>query len=130
MSEDINEIILSGLINNITDNNRDYIKFGLTTTKYDKSKIYSSLNISRNLYEIYKDFFVKGNKVYIKGYLNSYITNRNISNNQDEILNGRKEPHIRYDPDGVMVWNGKRCESIPPTADELKELEELLKEYK
>ena len=139
MSEDINEIILSGLINNITDNNRDYIKFGLTTTKYDKSKIYSSLNISRNLYEIYKDFFVKGNKVYIKGYLNSYITNRNIhsfitvidiSNNQDEILNGRCEPHIRYDPDGVMVWNGKRCESIPPTADELKELEELLKEYK
>lgn len=138
MSEDINEITISGTINNITDTNNQYIKFGLTTIKYDKAKVYSSLNISRNLYEIYKDFFVKGNKVYIKGYLNSYITNNkihsfitviDISNNQDEILNGRKAPHIRYDPDGVMVWNGKRCEKVPPTADELKELEELLKEY-
>lgn len=136
---DINEIIMSGVINNITDNNRDYIKFGLTTTKCGKNKVYSSLNINRNLYEIYKDFFVKGTKVFVKGYLNSYITNNkiqsfitvtDISNNQNDILNGKSAPHIRYDPDGVMVWNGKRCESIPPTVDELKELEELLKEYK
>ena len=78
MNVDLNEVLLSGTINSITDNNQDYIKFGLTTIKYDKRKILSSLNINRNLYEIYKDFFVKGNKVFIKGYLNSYITNKNI----------------------------------------------------
>ncbi len=136
---DINEIMISGRINNITDTNNQYIKFGLTTTKNNKEKIYSSLNINRNLYEKYKDFFVRGNKVFIKGYLNSYslnnkiqsfITAIDISNNFDDISNGRKAPHIRYDPDGVMVWNNQRCESIPPTKEEHEELEKLLSEFK
>ena len=49
------------------------------------------MNIKHDLYNIYKDFFYVGNKVYIKGYLNSYfdksknnnifITVTNISNN-------------------------------------------------
>ena len=138
MKYDLNEIIISGTINSITDNNNDYIKFGLTTLKYDGRKVYASFNINRNLYEIYKDFFVKGTKVFIKGYLNSYSTNNkiqsfitvtDIANNQDEIMTGRKGPHIRLDPDGVEVWDGKRCEAIPPTEEELKEMEELLKEY-
>lgn len=136
---DINEVMISGTINNIKDTNDQYIKFSLTTIKYDNGKVYSSLNINRNLYEIYKDFFVKGNKVFIKGYLNSYVLNNkiqsfitvvDISNNYDDISKGRKAPHIRYDPDGVMVWNGKRCEIIPPTEEEQKELEELLKDFK
>lgn len=138
MKYDLNEIIISGTINSITDNKNDYIKFGLTTLKYDERKVFASFNINRNLYEIYKDFFVKGTKVFIKGYLNSYITNNkiqsfvtvtDIANNQDEIMTGRKGPHIRLDPDGVEVWDGKRCEAIPPTEEELKEKEELLKEY-
>ena len=136
---DINEIIISGVINNITDNNNEYIKFGLTTTKFNNSKTYSSLNIKRDLYTIYKDFFIKGNRVYIKGYLNSYLFNNkiqsfitvnDIADNYDEITNGRKAPHIRYDPDGVMVWNGKRCEKEEPTEEEKREMEELLKEFK
>lgn len=136
---DINEVMISGVINNITDNNNQYIKFGLTTIKYDNGKVYTSLNINRNLYEIYKDFFVKGNKVYIKGYLNSYSSNNkiqsfitvvDIANTCDDILKGRKAPHIRYDPDGVMVWNGKRCESVAPTEEERIEMEKLLSEFK
>ena len=139
MNVDLNEIIISGIINNITDNNRDYIKFGLTTLKYDKNKVYSSLNINRNLYITYKDFFVKGTKVFIKGYLNSYITNgkiqsfitvTHISDNQEELINGKKEPHIRYDPDGVMVWDGKRCEKEIPTKEEQQEMEQLLSKFK
>lgn len=138
MKYDLNEIIISGTINSITDNKKDYIKFGLTTLKYDERKVFASFNINRNLYDIYKDFFVKGTKVFIKGYLNSYIINNkiqsfvtvtDIANNQDEIMTGRKGPHIRLDPDGVEVWDGKRCEAIPPTEEELKEMEELLKEY-
>ena len=139
MNLDLNEIIISGIINNITDNNQDYIKFGLTTTKYNNSHVYSSLNINRNLYTTYKDFFVKENKVFIKGYLNSYsannkiqlfITVTNISDNKEDILNGRNSPHIRYDPDGVMVWNGKRCEKEDLSEEEAKEMEELLKDYR
>lgn len=139
MNVDLNEIIISGTINNIMDNNQDYIKFGLTTLKYDKRKVYSSLNINRNLYEIYKDFFVKGTKVFIKGYLNSYSSNNNIklfitvldiADNEEELINGRKDPHIRVDPDGVEVWNGKREEAIPMTEEELEEMENLLKGFK
>lgn len=136
---DINEVMISGVINNITDNNNQYIKFGLTTIKYDNGKVYTSLNINRNLYEMYKDFFVKGNKVYIKGYLNSYSSNNkiqsfitvvDIANDYDDILKDRKSPHIRYDSDGVMVWNGKRCESVEPTDEERIEMEKLLNEFK
>ena len=136
---DINEIIISGVINNITDNNNEYIKFGLTTIKFNNSKTYSSLNIKRDLYTIYKDLFVKGNRVYVKGYLNSYsfnnkiqifITVNDIADNYDDITNGRKAPHIRYDPDGVMVWNGKRCEKEESTEKEYLEMKELLKEFK
>lgn len=139
MNVDLNEIIISGNINNITDNSQDYIKFSLKTIKYNKSYVYSSLNINRNLYTIYKDFFVKEKKVFIKGYLNSYSTNNNIqlfitvtdiSDNKEDILNGRKSPHIRYDPDGVMVWNGKRCEREEPSEEESKEMEELLKDFR
>lgn len=139
MNVDLNEIIISGNINNITDNSQDYIKFSLKTIKYNKSYVYSSLNINRNLYTIYKDFFVKEKKVFIKGYLNSYSTSNNIqlfitvtdiSDNKEDILNGRKSPHIRYDPDGVMVWNGKRCEREEPSEKESKEMEELLKDFR
>ena len=50
-NEDINynEIKISGTINNITDTNDKYIKFGLTSFKYTlngKSNIYISLNIN------------------------------------------------------------------------------------
>lgn len=139
MKYDLNEIIISGTINSITDNKNDYIKFGLTTLKYDERKVFASFNINRNLYEIYKDFFVKGTKVFIKGYLNSYVTNNkiqlfitvtDISNNKEDILNGKREPHIRYDPDGVMVWDGKRCEKEIPTEAEQQEMEQLLSEFK
>ena len=139
MNVDLNEIIISGTINNVMNNNQDYIKFGLTTLKYDKRKVYSSLNINRNLYEIYKDFFVKGTKVFIIGYLNSYSSNNNIklfitvldiADNEDELINGRKGPHIRVDPDGVEVWNGKREKITPPSEKERLEMEELLKSYR
>ena len=31
--------------------------------------------------------------------------------------------NIRYDPDGVMVWNGKRCEAVPMSDEEQKEVD-------
>jgi len=134
-----NEVLISGIINVITDTNGKYVKFGLTTNKYtlnEDKKVYVSLNISRELFNTYQDYFIKGNKVFVKGYLNSYIdqnkkiqsfiTVTDISNNPNEIIKGKSSPHIRYDPDGVMVWNGKRCESEPMDEDEQKELKDWL----
>ena len=142
--EDINynEIIISGFINNITDTNDKYIKFSIVSKKYngnEDKKVYVSLNISRELYNIYQDCFVKENKVFIKGYLNSYITNgkiqsfitvTHISDNQEELINGKSGPHIRYDPDGVEVWNGTREEAIPMSEEQQKEMDEILKDFR
>ena len=78
--------------------------------------------------------------IFVKGYLNSYTDKDNkivtyvkvtdVSNNPDDIIDGRKGPYIIYDPDGVMVWNGKRCEADPLSEDDPEYLEmvEILKE--
>ena len=80
--EDINynEIIISGIINKITDTNDKYIKFSMVSKKYttnENKNVYVSLNVSRELYNIFKDYFYKDNKVFVKGYLNSYIDKKN-----------------------------------------------------
>lgn len=146
MNVDLNEIKISGTINNVMDNNQDYIKFGLTTLKYDKRKVYSSLNINRNLYEIYKDFFVKGTKVFIKGYLNSYSSNNNIrlfitvldiADNEDKLINdrisGEKNANDIHYTIGknireVIKKNGGTMPKDLPTPE--KSLKELEKEKK
>ena len=142
-SKDLNDIKLSGVINGITDTDDMYIKFGMTCIKNTNElnkNIFVSLNINRDLYNKYKDFFVKGKKVYVRGYLNSFldknkkiqifITVTDIYGYPINFSKNIKEPIIRYDSDGVMVWNGKRCESIPLTKEEIEEMEDLLSEFR
>lgn len=50
----------------------------------------------------------------------------NKINNNKEIFN----KIISYDTDGVMLWYGKRCESVEPTEEERKEMEDLLSEFR
>lgn len=139
----LNKVLLSGIINGIIDTNDKYIKFGITTRKYttmEDKNVYVSLNIARELYHIYKDYFIKGNKIYVKGYLNSYkdknkkiqsfITVTAVGKTFEEIIKGKKAPHIREDVDGVLIWDGSRCESTPATLEEQKEMENLLSEFK
>ena len=141
----VNELTISGTINSIceSDFDKEYIKFGMTIKKYSKKeeKVYISLNVKSDLYNIYKDLFYKNNKIFVKGYLNSYTDKDNkivtyvkvteLSNNPNDIIDGRKGPYTRYDEDGVMVWNGKRCEADPLSEDdpEYLEMAEMLKEY-
>ena len=141
---DYNEVIISGNINVIRDinDNDKYVKFSIVSKKYSSnsnSKVYISLNISRELYYENLDYFFVNNKVFVKGYLNSYsvnnrmqnfITVTKISDNYDDIIHERKGPRIRYDPDGVMVWNGQRCESTKATEEEQREMEEILKDFR
>lgn len=137
-----NEVLISGTINNIKKLNK-YIAFGLTCKTFSntKSKCSISFHIYEDLYNIYKDLFYKGNKIFVKGYLNSYTDKDNkivsfikvtdVSDNPNDIIDGRKGPYIRYDEDGVMVWDGKRCEAAPFEDDdpEYLELLEMLKEF-
>ncbi len=110
-----NEVLISGIINSITNINDQYVKFNITANKHINGiyyDVYVNLDISKELYDIYLDCFNKGNKVYVRGYLNSYfdknnmikslITVTSICDNPDEII--KKGPHIRYDTDGVMEW--------------------------
>ena len=135
-----NEILLSGEINNIIINNK-YITLGLTCKKYSPNKnnnvVYVSLRVYKDLYENNKGLFLLGKKVYLKGYLNSYSDKNKTIHNYVTVTKiegydfiSANGPVIDYDYDGVMLWNGKRCEAVPLTDEELAELEELLKPYK
>lgn len=135
-----NKILLSGEINNIIINNR-YITIGLTCKKYSPNEnsniVYASLRVYKDFCENNKGLFLLGKKVYLKGYLNSYADKNKIIHNYVTVTKiesydfiSANGPVISEDYDGVMLWDGKRCESIPSTEEELAELEELLKPYK
>lgn len=143
IDKNINQVLLSGIIVNIKEGIGGYILFTMKCKKYSESKynfIYVSLSIYEDLYNIYKDIFVKDNEIFIKGYINSYVdNNRNykmfisvigVSKSYEQLIEGKKTPYIRFNPDGVMVWNGKRCESTPLSEEELKEMDELLNEFR
>ena len=143
IDKNINHILLSGIIVNIKEGIGGYILFTMKCKKYSESKynfVYVSLSIYEDLYNIYKDIFVKDNEIFIKGYINSYVdNNRNykmfisvigVSKSYEQLIECKKTPYIRFDPDGVMVWNGKRCESTPLSEEELKEMDELLNEFR
>lgn len=138
-----NQVILDGIIKSITVGKSGYYLLNVLTYKFNNDKykeVYISISIHDNLYQIYKDLLFKENQVFFKGYLNSYRTKENkyttiisitdIFESYEDLTKGESGPHIRYDPDSVMVWNGKRCEAIPPTKEELIEMEELLKDFK
>ena len=143
IDKNINQVLLSGIIVNIKEGIGGYILFTMKCKKYSESKynfVYVSLSIYEDLYNIYKDILVKDNEIFIKGYINSYVdNNRNykmfisvigVSKSYEQLIECKKTPYIRFDPDGVMVWNGKRCESTPLSEEELKEMDELLNEFR
>ena len=143
IDKNINHVLLSGIIVNIKEGIGGYILFTMKCKKYSESKynfVYVSLSIYEDLYNIYKDIFVKDNEIFIKGYINSYVdNNRNykmfisvigVSKSYEQLIECNKTPYIRFDPGGVMVWNGKRCESTPLSEEELKEMDELLNEFR
>ena len=69
---EINYVILSGIINNVQELKNNYIKFGITVNVYTKikSKAFINCEAYEDLYNIYKDLFLKDNFIYIKGYMN------------------------------------------------------------
>lgn len=139
MNNYINEVNLSGKLYSIYECN-DYTLMGIETTNYSKNntKAYISLRIYKDLYNKYKDLFFINNFIYLKGYLNStrnkinkienYVMITKIFKDINDYNLETEGPYIRYDSDGTMVWNGKRCEKVLATKEEQEELNKLINE--
>ncbi|MBQ6323457.1 MAG: single-stranded DNA-binding protein, partial [Bacilli bacterium] len=143
-----NKVELVGKVTCISDiktdiNNNRFMFFDIVQNEMIDNKIYNSsfykVRLNNDLITKYKDILVKGNNLYIDGYLHSYKKDTRLIYyiypkeilKLDKDFNFENEiPMISYDTDGVMLWHGKRCESIPPTEEELKEMEDLLSEFR
>lgn len=109
--------------------------FDIIQKGYINDKIYNSsfykIRLNEELMQKYQNLILKGNSIYVCGTLNSYKKGTSIVYyiNPREIKDSKVENNktkIDYDLDGVMLWNGKRCESEATSEEEQKELEELL----
>lgn len=125
-------------------NNKKFIFFDIVqNNKINDSQTSSfyKIKLSSELISKYKDIVKVSNNVYINGYLNTYIKdNKNIYyifpkemkllDKDYKLEDEKKTPIIDYDIDGVMLWNGVRCESKRMTDKELQEMETLLNDFK
>lgn len=95
-----------------------------------------------NVKYIRNENLVKQRSITLKSNVWKWISNNEVVNKEEEItymkkynnkINNNKEIFnkiISYDTDGVMLWHGKRCESVEPTKEERKEIEDLLSEFR
>lgn len=144
-----NKIELIGKITSLSYERKDingkrFMFFDIVQNDKLDNNSYSSsfykVKLNEELLNKYQDIIKVSNNIYIIGYLNSYLKdNQNIYYiypKEIKLLDKNYEledddiPMIDYDTDGVMLWHGKRCEAIPPSEEELKEMEDLLSEFK
>lgn len=146
------KIVLEGNISRINNKELDkYIWFDICKNEKYQTKegemkensSFFSVKIDRERIDN-KDLFKVGSWIVVTGIPKSFLDKNNmkqfyifalkiedakIFKINDEKQNSQS-PKITYDPDGVMVWDGKRCESTPATPEEIAEMEDLLSEFK
>ena len=91
-----------------------------------------------NVKYIRNENLVKQRSITLTSNIWKGISDNEVVNKEEEITymkeyNNNKEIFnkiISYDTDGVMLWHGKRCESVEPTEEERKEMEDLLSEFR
>ena len=132
-------ILVHGIITSIKDNvDNKFIWFDIKKDEYYKDKdgkmknnpSFFSVRVSKNMkykLETNIEIIVKGipkgfvdKNGYRQNYIHATEINGLTTNKYDEI--------ISYDTDGVMLWNGKRCEGIPMSKEEQEEIDKLIKE--
>lgn len=91
---------------------------------------YNNMNLSKRYLSLHIPVWTN-----VKKGLGTKCKTNIYENDQHNIkYENKKEKEINkiisYDKDGVMLWNGVRCESEPCSEEELKELEELLKPFR
>ena len=134
MKELIDYIKYHGVISNIRDKLDDsYVWIDICQKERFKDKNgMDRTNLSFFSARIYQDYFLKtnlkvGDEIYVIGIPKGYVDKNNLRQNYIHVLelNGieiKKEPINEY-------WNGQKVEIRPPTANELKEFDELLKDF-
>lgn len=139
--EIIDRITYHGVITSIRDNIDDkFIWFDIkqdNIIKKDGKVINNPSFFSARIYKEYKDLIVIHEEIYVKGIPGGYIDKKGIKQNyiHVDVINDVKVKNelienntISYDSDGVMLWNGKRCESTPLSKKEEEEIDKLIKE--
>lgn len=139
--EIIDRITYHGVITSIRNNVDDkFIWFDIkqdNIIKKDGKVINNPSFFSARIYKEYKDLIVLHEEVYVKGIPGGYIDKKGIKQNyiHVDVINDVKVKNelienntISYDSDGVMLWNGKRCESTPLSKKEEEEIDKLIKE--
>ena len=134
MKELIDYIKYHGVISNIRDKIDDsYVWIDICQKERFKDKNgMDRTNLSFFSARIYQEYFIKtnlkvGDEIYVIGIPKGYVDKNNLRQNYIHVLeiNGieiKKEPINEY-------WNGQKIEIRPPTVDELKEFDELLKDF-
>ena len=134
MKELIDYIKYHGVISNIRDKLDDsYVWIDICQKERFKDKFgMDRTNLSFFSARIYQEYFIKtnlkvGDEIYVIGIPKGYVDKNNLRQNYIHVLelNGfeiKKEPINEY-------WNGKKIEIRPPTVNELKEFDELLKDF-
>ena len=134
MKELIDYIKYHGVISNIRDKLDDsYVWIDICQKERFKDKNgMDRTNLSFFSARIYQEYFIKtnlkvGDEIYVIGIPKGYVDKNNLRQNYIHVLelNGieiKKEPINEY-------WNGQKVEIRPPTANELKEFDELLKDF-
>ena len=138
--EIIDRITYHGVITSIRDNIDDkFIWFDIkqdNIIKKDGKVINNPSFFSARIYKEYKNLIVLHEEIYVKGIPGGYVDKKGIKQNyiHVDVINDVKvkndlieNNNISYDSDGVMLWNGKRCESTPLSKKEKNELDELIK---
>lgn len=137
--EIIDRITYYGVITSIRDNIDDkFIWFDIKKDNIIKKdgKVKNNPSFfSARIYKEYKDQIVLHEEIYVKGIPCGYVDKNGNRQNyiHVDVINDIKVKNelienntISYDSDGVMLWNGKRCESTPLSKEEEKELDELI----
>ena len=134
MKELIDYIKYHGVISSIRDKIDDsYVWIDICQKEMYKDKFgMDRTNLSFFSARIYHEYFIKtnlkvGDEIYVIGIPKGYVDKNNLRQNYIHVLelNGieiKKEPINEY-------WNGQKIEIRPPTIDELKEFDELLKDF-
>ena len=134
MKELIDYIKYHGVISNIRDKlDASYVWIDICQKERFKDKNgMDRTNLSFFSARIYQEYFIKtnlkvGDEIYVIGIPKGYVDKNNLRQNYIHVLelNGieiKKEPINEY-------WNGQKVEIRPPTANELKEFDELLKDF-
>lgn len=142
--EDYNSVYLTGKISSISDekilpSGKKYRFFDICQNeKYldNNNTSFFSVRITEEQFNKYNSLLKIGNTISLKGKIKSYITKDMVKKVciHPEVISipkpKEKEEKISYDIDGVMLWNGKKCEGSFYKPSEFNEIEELLKEYK